>query len=693
MQNTRKWGVALSVAAIAVASAGTVMGLSGPAGATVATGQVTAAGSTAPGGTWGPAQPVPGLAALAPHGSTVISADINAISCATPGNCAAVGSYVVDTSGHNARVPLVVTETNGTWGNAQKVTGAVLSTANSPALENVSCGAPGDCTATGYSGAGPSQQAFFVTEALGAWGTASPIDASALGTGVASKFIAVSCSAAGECAAVGYYVPANSFVEQAFVMDEDSGSWGAAEPVPGLDTLQPTADSAYLTSVSCAGPGDCTAAGFYSYGSGDYAPLLVTEVTHKWGDAGPVPAFSALASPGGQVNGELDSISCPEAAACTAVGTDLPPADEEGARAFTVDESSAGWGNARQLSAPGPFDLTPGSSEVSCSSAGNCATMGVAGGKAFAATESGDGNWSAGQFISGIPAGDASVPTAVSCAPGGDCTVAGYYYEPVLDGGHSPQVNQVFVAAGSPGGSLGAARPLLSPDSGATGPDCPQTGYCVLAASSPGLSLPELVTEETAAAVTLKASRSSVTFGAEQAETLTATVASPAGGTPAGTVTITRGTSPVCTIKLARGTGKCTLTPEKLPGGHDKLTAAYSGDATYVPATSTTNLTVYGARSATRLTLAKTTITYGHENTEKLTISVSQTGNVGPTGKVTITAGRTTICTITLSKDAGNCTLTAKRLSPGTYRITASYPGNGNYDRSTSPAKTLKVTR
>jgi hypothetical protein len=44
MQNKRKWGVALSVAAIAVAATGAAVGLGGPAGAAVATGQVTAAG-------------------------------------------------------------------------------------------------------------------------------------------------------------------------------------------------------------------------------------------------------------------------------------------------------------------------------------------------------------------------------------------------------------------------------------------------------------------------------------------------------------------------------------------------------------------------------------------------------------------------------------------------------------------------
>jgi len=701
MQSTRKWGVALSVAAVAAAATWAAVGVSGPAGATVAAGQVTAAGSTAPGGTWGPAQQVPGLSALAPSGWQVTGAGIAAISCPAPGGCVATGTAdtrkdgtVSNAEGTVSSLGFVVSQTDGTWGNAQVVKGAFLSPVGGNTLGPVACGAPGDCSAFGaYSGAGAQSQVFVVTESAGIWKPASVIDESALGSGLSIQSSSVSCSAAGECAAVGYAVSSPATLGQAFVMDEQGGSWGPAEPVSGLDTLQPAGDAADLTSVSCAAPGDCTAAGVYYYGDEDFAPLLVTEVNHTWGGAESVPAFSALASPGGQVNGELDSISCPEATACTTVGTYNPPFDENGAGAFTVDEGDAGWGNAQKLSTPGQFEIDLRSPRVSCSSAGNCATIGLAGSQAFVATESGSGPWGAGQLIPGIPAGDDSVPTGISCAPGGNCTVAGYYDKPESAGGPL-EVDQGFVATGTPGGSFGAAQPLLSPSNfaGGVGPQCPQTGYCVLSGAQPG-GPAELVTEATAANVTLKASRPTLTFGAEQAETLTATVASPAGGTPTGTVTVTHGSAPACTIKLANGTGKCTLTPEKLPGGTDRLTASYSGDASYVAASSGATVKVYGARSTTRLTLSKTTITYGHENAEKLSVSVSQTGNVGPTGRVTIQAGRTTICTITLNRDNGSCTLSTKKIKPGTYRLTASFPGNGNYDRSTSPVKVLRVAR
>ncbi len=808
MLNKRKLGAAMSVAAIAATATWAAVGLSGPAGADVATGQVTAAGSTGLGGTWGPAQPVPGLMGLATGGAAVQTASINAIDCTATGNCAAAGSFVAAKNGVNFTRPFVVTETDGTWGNAQEVTGATaIGTSNAATVEHVSCGAPGDCTAAGsYTNAEGKQDAFLVAEASGAWGTATDIDGSALGTGITTEITSLSCPAAGECAAAGTYKVTGG-TDQAFVTDEQNGAWGKAEPVSGQASLSPAASQSGLLSVSCAAPGDCTAAGFYSYESpdgGHEAPLLVTEVDHNWGKATPVPDFGT-GDQGTPYDGGLDSISCPEATACTALGdgTYGVSTGPNPLHVFTVDEADGSWGDAHGLTIPGYFFSLSG---ISCSSAGNCALAGAVSQatdpqapenpQAYVASESGDGNWSGGTFLSGIPAGDGSDATGVSCAPGGNCTVAGYYFASGSSGGLS--ADHELTATGIPGGSFGAAHPLSFPveygDPVAAGPDCAQAGYCVLAASSPGTAagLPVLDSEATAAAVTLKAARPAVTYGAEQAETLTATVASPAGGTPAGTVTVTDGTSPVCTIQLSNRAGICTLTAKQLPAGTATLTATYNGDVTYVRAIGTgavtvdraatvtrlaftprgitftggaTKLTVTGsvsstagtpngwatvrvdgravpgctnvpfsrtvsckgttailaggrhlvnlaysgrgdfgastsvslpltvsrARTSTRLVLARTVISYGHENSERLTISVSHAGSVYATGKVAIKAGRTVLCTIILSRGGGNCTLTTTKLRPGTYHLTAAYPGNGNYSPSGSASETLKV--
>ena len=73
------------------------------------------------------------------------------------------------------------------------------------------------------------------------------------------------------------------------------------------------------------------------------------------------------------------------------------------------------------------------------------------------------------------------------------------------------------------------------------------------------------------------------------------------------------------------------------------------------------------------------------------TKAVSRAGSVSPAGTVQVKGGASIVCSITLANGAGGCTLTAKRLIPGTYHLVAVYLGNGNYLPSASAAKTLTV--
>jgi len=207
MRFKTKLGASLAAVTLVAGGAWAAIGAGGPAGATDATGHVAAAGPTVPGGTWGSPQPVPGLSALVPSGYTPGGADIAAITCTTPGNCTAVGSYVATKSGVGTTWPIVVTETAGTWGNAQLASGAdSLGTGKSASLSQVSCGARGDCTAAGvYAAADGGSHGFLATETAGTWGTATAIDDSGLGTSLVTVVVALSCPAAGACAATGTY--------------------------------------------------------------------------------------------------------------------------------------------------------------------------------------------------------------------------------------------------------------------------------------------------------------------------------------------------------------------------------------------------------------------------------------------------------------------------------------------------------
>jgi hypothetical protein len=62
-------------------------------------------------------------------------------------------------------------------------------------------------------------------------------------------------------------------------------------------------------------------------------------------------------------------------------------------------------------------------------------------------------------------------------------------------------------------------------------------------------------------------------------------------------------------------------------------------------------------------------------------------------GPVTIKAGNTALCTVTLNAGTAACTLRPSQLRPGTYQLTATYNGSDVHDRSTSAAHKLTVTK
>jgi hypothetical protein len=191
MRFITKLGAGLTWAAIAAA-----IGLAAlsPAGAVSA--------QDLPGGTWGTALPVD-MTSLPSAGTQLAGGHIQGVSCASPGNCAAIGTYYVDTasSSNETPYPFVLTETGGTWGMPADVSGVISSTPTQGGTSaTVSCAAPGDCAATWtYSDANGDGHAYLIDEALGTWGQAHPVTMGSVGTWLT----AVSCPAVGDCTAVG----------------------------------------------------------------------------------------------------------------------------------------------------------------------------------------------------------------------------------------------------------------------------------------------------------------------------------------------------------------------------------------------------------------------------------------------------------------------------------------------------------
>jgi hypothetical protein len=111
-------------------------------------------------GVWRQALQVPGLARL----STGHRATIRSLSCPSPGNCSAGGLY----TDRSVRVhAFVVSQADGTWGHALQVPGtAALNIRGDAQVNSVSCPSPGNCAAAGrYADRSDHGQPFVVSEA------------------------------------------------------------------------------------------------------------------------------------------------------------------------------------------------------------------------------------------------------------------------------------------------------------------------------------------------------------------------------------------------------------------------------------------------------------------------------------------------------------------------------------------------
>jgi hypothetical protein len=99
------------------------------------------------------------------------------------------------------------------------------------------------------------------------------------------------------------------------------------------------------------------------------------------------------------------------------------------------------------------------------------------------------------------------------------------------------------------------------------------------------------------------------------------------------------------------------------------------------------------AVTATSLTLSAAKIRFGHEQAERISVKVTPRTGGTPGGKVTVKAGSAALCVVTLAHGKGSCSLAARKLRPGSYRVTARYGGSQTYAGSASGTKTLTIAK
>jgi hypothetical protein len=556
--------------------------ISGATAAGILAGGVAAAAGAAatPAGHWGNAHPVGGLNT----GNAGGLAAVSSVSCGSPGNCVAVGSF--HTSDHNSH-GFFAEEKGGAWGPA-----AELFVDDSSTLDSASCSGAGDCVIVGHV-IDSAPHPFFDVKAHGVWGGPVPLGEN----GLRGEPVSVSCVPAspGSCAIGGWFDDAQGLA-QPFTKGENNGIWGPVQQVTALEKINAGTD-AQVNSVSCAVPGSCTAVGYVRTVSGSHHPFITEEIDGRWTFGFPVPELSRITTNSAQA----DVVSCASASQCALAGDYTDGHGQQ--QAFVIDKVNGDWLLPQPV--PGVADLNAGGfaevKGVSCGSAGNCVVVGdyaadnhntFAG---FVAEEKG-GTWQPAHTIRGTAG---SVPgsgsaDSVSCPAAGNCVVGGSIGDQA--GTHAITLSETGGSWGSPHQLPGTAALSTRVVSAAGAVSCASPGNCAAGGfyqDTPGKLQAFLADESTATTTTLKLSAAKLKFGHEQAEKLTVKVKPRTGGTPSGKVTVVAGSTTVCTIKLAKGKGACTLAAKKLKPGKYRLTGIYGGDRRYAgSAYPSQNLTV-----------------------------------------------------------------------------------------------------
>jgi hypothetical protein len=394
-------------------------------------------------GVWGNPIKVPGLVAL----NTGHDAEFESVSCASPGNCSAGGSY--HTTGDLHTQGFVVSQHNGVWGKAIEVPGlATLNTNGHASVYSVSCASPGNCSAGGsYTDLShPGGGAFVVSESNGVWGQVVEVP------GIASRddnqVTSVSCSSAGNCTAGG------DIATNGFVVSQRNGVWGKAIKVPGLATL----GSAGVDSVSCGSAGNCSVGGRYrDRATEGFYGFVASESDGVWGQAVEVPGLAALNTGD---DAEVSGVSCGAAGNCSAAGYYLTTINNAWHhQGFVVNQRNGVWGTAIEV--PGLATLNTrgdaGVTSVSCASAGNCSAAGYYNGRIYEQSPRGqgfvvserDGVWGTAIEVPGLGKLDGGGTglgelNSVSCGAPGNCSAVGDYLNY-----HSPQSGGGFVVSQS----------------------------------------------------------------------------------------------------------------------------------------------------------------------------------------------------------------------------------------------------
>ncbi len=249
--------------------------------------------------------------------------NINQVACAQTGNCAAVGSYI---SKGGATEGLVIPEVDGAWHDALTlVLPGDASAYPSAALSEVTCVSPGNCTAIGtYTNVAGDSEGLIASETHGTWARAL---AMVMPSGAAANphtffygYGGLFCSSVGNCSAGGQYLIGTSTYE-GFFINEVKGLWHAATEMGLPSGALMAGKNGGVVAVSCRSAGNCSAGAAYVDGSDNYQALVVNEVAGRWRTGQKITLPTGNNSVG--IDGGVYGISCHATGPCTATGSYL----------------------------------------------------------------------------------------------------------------------------------------------------------------------------------------------------------------------------------------------------------------------------------------------------------------------------------------------------------------------------------
>lgn len=300
-------------------------------------------------GVWGKARPAGSLTGSTGDGSVTVP---DALACSSAGNCA-LSAQENDPALDEISARYAIIEKNGVWGTQDNQAGirslsctrrsclglgagqyidgklyfnyVYLQTGRTwktlwmhgvPRLSPeylTSCAPDGTCTMLGRVHGSALTS---LTERGGAWGQVHVIPGTQTTATAGYNPTALTCTAAGSCAAGGFIqIPGAGNLGQwvPFAVTEHNGTWSRPQNIPGLAKLNSAIPrQGQITAISCTGPGNCTAGGDVTSG-----PFVVTETRVRWHKAILVPGIFTLARNDGAL---LDAIACWAAHRCVAGG-------------------------------------------------------------------------------------------------------------------------------------------------------------------------------------------------------------------------------------------------------------------------------------------------------------------------------------------------------------------------------------